>query len=72
METDLLTYTLFLIGEPLSTNSVSFDAIVVGGGPAGLSAAYFLAKMGFSTLVLERGKSLGSKNVYGGKFILIT
>lgn len=48
-------------------NADRFDAIVIGGGPAGLSAAYFLAKRGLSTLVLERGKSLGSKNVYGGK-----
>ena len=48
-------------------SSEKFDAIIVGGGPSGLSAAYFLAKEGFDVLVIERGAELGSKNVFGGR-----
>ncbi len=44
----------------------SFDAIVVGAGPAGTTAAYVLAKAGLSVALLERGSSPGSKNVFGG------
>ncbi len=44
-----------------------FDAIVVGAGLAGLSAAYVLAKAGKEVLVIERGLSAGSKNVSGGR-----
>ncbi len=44
-----------------------FDVIVIGAGPAGSSAAYSLAKEGFSVLIIERGKFPGSKNVYGGR-----
>ena len=43
------------------------DVVVVGAGPAGLTAAYFLAKKGFSAVVLERGVEVGSKNVFGGR-----
>ncbi len=39
---------------------------IVGAGPAGLSAAYVLAKNGIEVLVLERGKYSGSKNMMGG------
>jgi electron transfer flavoprotein-quinone oxidoreductase len=42
-----------------------FDAIVVGAGPAGNSAAYTLAKAGLKVLQLERGEYPGSKNVQG-------
>lgn len=45
----------------------SFDAIVVGAGPAGLGAGYRLAKDGFSVLIIERGSRVGSKNIYGGR-----
>lgn len=43
-----------------------FDCIVVGAGPAGLSAGYTLAKAGLSVIVLERGEYAGAKNVMGG------
>lgn len=42
-----------------------FDAVIVGAGPAGLAAAYRLAKEGRRILVLERGGYPGSKNVSG-------
>ncbi len=45
-----------------------FDAIVVGGGPAGLTAAYAMAKAGLQVIILERGDYCGSKNVFGGIF----
>lgn len=44
-----------------------FEVIVVGGGLAGLSAAYRLAKSGKKVLVLEKGPHCGSKNVSGGR-----
>lgn len=42
-----------------------FDAIVVGAGPAGSSAAYVMAKAGLKVLQIERGEYPGSKNVQG-------
>jgi electron transfer flavoprotein-quinone oxidoreductase len=45
---------------------VIFDAVVVGAGPAGASAALALARAGRSVALVERGPFPGSKNVYGG------
>jgi electron transfer flavoprotein-quinone oxidoreductase len=45
----------------------SFDVIIIGAGPGGTSAAYALAKDGYDVLVIERGKYVGSKNVFGGR-----
>lgn len=44
----------------------SFDAIVVGAGPAGSSAALTLARAGLRTALLERGAFPGEKNMFGG------
>ncbi|WP_196595190.1 FAD-dependent oxidoreductase [Pectinatus frisingensis] len=44
-----------------------FDAIIVGGGVAGSTAAYVLAKEGLNVLIIERGNYSGSKNVTGGR-----
>jgi len=43
-----------------------FEAIVVGAGLSGCSAAYSLAKHGVKVLLTERGKHPGSKSISGG------
>lgn len=43
-----------------------FECLIVGAGPAGLSAALTLAKAGVEVAALERGEYPGSKNVMGG------
>lgn len=43
-----------------------FDAIVVGAGPAGITAARELASAGLAVVTLDRGQFPGAKNVWGG------
>jgi len=38
---------------------MEYDIVVVGGGPAGLSAAYSASKMGAKTIVLEKDDGIG-------------
>jgi electron transfer flavoprotein-quinone oxidoreductase len=45
-----------------------YDAIVVGAGPAGATAALKMARDGLKVLILERGATPGSKNMFGGMF----
>ena len=42
------------------------DVVVVGAGPSGLTAAYYLAKQGYKTLVFERRLSFGGGIGGGG------
>jgi len=50
----------------MSERGEKFDVIVVGAGPAGISAAYLLTKAGLNVIVIERGDFPGAKNVMGG------
>ncbi|AGB41442.1 flavin-dependent dehydrogenase [Halobacteroides halobius DSM 5150] len=43
-----------------------YDAVVVGAGPAGSSAALKMAENDLSVALIERGKEPGSKNMFGG------
>jgi len=43
-----------------------FDSVVVGAGPAGIAAAYTMAKAGLNVIVLEKGEKPGAKNMFGG------
>ncbi|MEM0364403.1 MAG: hypothetical protein QXS25_02395, partial [Candidatus Nitrosocaldus sp.] len=43
-----------------------FDAVIVGGGSAGLAALMELSKLGVQAVLLESGKPVGSKNISGG------
>ncbi|HVB73417.1 MAG TPA: FAD-dependent oxidoreductase [Ktedonobacteraceae bacterium] len=47
------------------TTSQQFDAIVVGAGPAGSSAALAMARAGLHVALIERGEYAGAKNVSG-------
>lgn len=46
-------------------DSLESDVVIVGAGPAGLSAAYYLAKSGKKIIVLERKLSVGG-GMWGG------
>lgn len=48
-----------------SDEVVKMDSIVVGGGPAGIAAAYTMAQAGMEVIVVERGEYSGSKNMGG-------
>lgn len=43
-----------------------FDVIIVGAGPAGITAGYILAKAGAEVVIFERGEYPGAKNMFGG------
>lgn len=48
------------------SDKLTFDAIVVGAGPAGASAALTMARGGLNVILIERGHFAGAKNFFGG------
>ena len=38
-----------------------FDVIVIGGGPAGISAAFWCAELGLQSVIFEREREMGGQ-----------
>ena len=53
------------VSAPVCGPATGKTVAVIGGGPAGLSAAYYLAQMGHYVCVYERRKKLGGMLRYG-------
>ena len=53
------------VPQPLCAQPTGKRVAVIGGGPGGLSAAYYLALMGHSVTVYEQRKQLGGMLRYG-------
>lgn len=45
---------------------MTYDVVVIGGGPSGLMAAHTAAKNGANTLIIEKGSKLGRKLAISG------
>jgi geranylgeranyl reductase family protein len=50
----------------ITSHKYSYDVIIIGSGPAGSAAAFFLAKSGVKTLVIEKEKLPRYKTCGGG------
>ena len=49
-------------------NALDCDIAIVGGGPTGLTAAYYLSKQGFKVVLLEKKISIGGGMWAGAMF----
>ncbi len=59
MTRDVETYSPTPFDDPLpGTKPLSERPVIVGSGPAGLLAAYYLARKGYQPLIIERGKEV--------------
>src|SRR5512146_1553942 len=53
----------FDLGMAGSTGDSSYDVIIIGGGPAGATAAIYTARAGLKTLVIDKGLTAGALGI---------
>jgi len=56
--------------ENNAQSAIKVDAVVVGAGPAGISAALAIKRGGKNVVVIERSEKAGTKNMFGGAVYL--
>ncbi|MEJ5223797.1 MAG: FAD-dependent oxidoreductase, partial [Anaerolineales bacterium] len=54
----------FGLSLPDSSND-TYDVVIIGGGPAGATAAIYTARAGLKTLVLDKGLTTGALGITG-------
>jgi thioredoxin reductase (NADPH) len=48
-----------------SINSTNYDVLIIGGGPAGATAAIYTSRAGLKTLVIDKGLTAGALGITG-------
>jgi len=48
-----------------SANSTNYDVIIIGGGPAGVTAAIYTARANLKTLIIDKGLTAGALGITG-------
>lgn len=64
---DLIAEHRYVASKVIPSNKGGFDEkiAIIGGGPAGLSCAYYLAEKGYTPTVFEKNEKPGGMLVYG-------
>ena len=64
---DLKADTRYIPKKVVPSTKGSFDekVAIIGGGPAGLSCAFYLAEKGYKPTVFEKNEKAGGMLVYG-------
>src|SRR5258708_18876825 len=57
----ILTQSINLVGYAAALNIAMHDVVIIGAGPAGLSAALWCDELGLDTLVLEQKEEVGGQ-----------
>jgi thioredoxin reductase (NADPH) len=53
----------FDLGNTNLTDDLSYDVIIIGGGPAGATAAIYTARAGLKTLIIDKGLTAGALGI---------
>ena len=49
----------------MNSDNTTYDIVIIGGGPAGATAALYTARSGLNTLVIDKGLTTGALGITG-------